>query len=157
VVSEEVDVGLPEGAEQGTETEDLGTGAAVASEEAVVAVASEEVGMTLDRREVVAATGAGVAVWATTVEASTTTVHLPAGSALPGLVGLVDLVDQVGMVLTAGGQVMVRLAVDLAAMAVTEDTSSERVQEVSTTGTQSGHDTKSFAIAPHKGMCKWVV
>jgi len=87
-----------------------------------------------------------VAVWATTVEASTTD-RLPAGTVLPDLVGLVD---QVGMVLLkAGAQVMVRPAVVvLVALAVTEDTSSERAQEVSTTETQSGHDTRSFAIAP---------
>lgn len=87
-----------------------------------------------------------MAVWATTVEASTTD-RLPAGTVLPDLVGLVD---QVGMVLLkAGAQVMVRPAVVvLVALAVTEDTSSERAQEVSTTETQSGHDTRSFAIAP---------
>jgi len=87
-----------------------------------------------------------VAVWATTVEASTTD-RLPAGTVLPDLV---DLVDLVGMVLLkAGAQVMVRPAVVvLVALAVTEDTSSERAQEVSTTETQSGHDTRSFAIAP---------
>jgi len=80
------------------------------------------------------------------VEASTTD-RLPAGTVLPDLVGLVD---QVGMVLLkAGAQVMVRPAVVvLVALAVTEDTSSERAQEVSTTETQSGHDTRSFAIAP---------
>jgi len=54
VVSGEVDVGLAEDV-GGMETEDSETGVAVASEEAEVA--SEEVGMTLDPQEVVAATG----------------------------------------------------------------------------------------------------
>lgn len=148
VVSVEVDVGLAEDVD--TETEDLETG--VVSEEAEVAVASE-VEMTLDPQEVVAATGAGVAVWATTVEEASTTDRLPAGTVLPDLV---DQLDQVGMVLTAGAQVMVRPAAAVA-LAETEDTSSERAQGVSTTETQSDHDIRSFAISLFKGMCKWVV
>jgi hypothetical protein len=42
-------------------------------------------------------------------------------------------------------------------MAETEDTSNERAQQVTTTGTQNDHDTRFFAIAPQQGMCKWVV
>ena len=87
--------------------------------------------------------------WATKVEGSTTAVRLLAGSQdLPDRV--VGLVDQVGMVLPA--------AAVLVGMAVTEDISNERAQEGSTTGTQSGHDTRYFfAIGPQQGMCKWVV
>lgn len=92
-------------------------------------------------------------VWATKVEGSTTA-RLPAGTVVP--LDLV-LVDQVGMVLPAGVQVTVLpaaavLAV-LVATVVTEEgiISNERVQEVSTTGTQSDSDTRCFAIAPYPG------
>lgn len=87
-------------------------------------------------------------VWATRVVDSTTA-HLPTDmeDLLDQVVGLVDQVDQVGLVaLLAGFQVMVPPAavglVVLVVMAVTEDISSERVREVSTTETQSGHDTR---------------
>lgn len=72
------------------------------------------------------------------------TVHLLTDS--EDLLDPVGLVDQVGLVLLAGVQVMVRPAavglVGLVVMAVTEDISSERVREVSTTETQSGHGTR---------------
>lgn len=98
-------------------------------------------------------------VWATTVEDSTTA-RLQAGTeACLDPVG--GPVDQVGMVLLAGVQVTAVLPLPAAAalvvMEVTEDISSERAQEVSTTGTQSAHDTRFLAIAPHQRMCKWVV
>jgi hypothetical protein len=81
---------------------------------------------------------------------------------LAGTEVLLDLVvgpvDQVGMVLPPEGQVTVPpVAVVLVGMAETEDTSNERAQQVTTTGTQNGHDTRFFAIAPQQGMCKWVV
>ena len=94
--------------------------------------------------------------WATKAEGSTTARLLAGTEVLLDLV--VGLVDQVGTVLLEG-QVMVppAAAVVLVGMAETEDTSNERAQEVSTTGTQNGHDTRFFAIAPQQGMCKWVV
>jgi hypothetical protein len=102
--------------------------------------------------------GVEVVVWATKAEDSTTARLLAGTEVLLDLV--VGLVDQVGMVLLEGleGQVTVPpVAVVLVGMAETEDTSNERAQEVSTTGTQNGHDTRFFAIAPQQGMCKWVV
>jgi hypothetical protein len=95
--------------------------------------------------------------WATKAEDSTTARLLGGTEVLLDLV--VGPVDQVGMVLPAEGQVSVPpvAVVVLVGIAETEDTSNERAQEVSTTGTQSGHDTRYFAIAPQQGMCKWVV
>lgn len=98
--------------------------------------------------------------WATKVEDSTTARLLAGTEVLLDLVlvGLVGRVDQVGMVLPAEGQVTVPpAAVVLVGMAETEDTSNERAQQVTTTGTQNDHDTRFFAIAPQQGMCKWVV
>jgi hypothetical protein len=84
-------------------------------------------------------------------------VRLLAGTEVP-LDLVVGLVDQVGMVLLAEAQVTVPpVVVVLVGMAETEDTSNERAQEVTTTGTQNGHDTRFFAITPQQGMCKWVV
>jgi len=135
VASVEVDVGMGEDAEEGSETE-------VASEVVEVAAASEAV-MTMDHREVEVAIGAEVAVWATKVDS--TTVHLPTG--------MEDLLDpavgpvvQVGMVLLAGVLGLVPpAAVVLADLEVIEDISSERAQEVTTTETQSGHGTRFVA------------
>jgi len=85
-----------------------------------------------------------VAVWATKVVDSTT-VHLPTGTE-DLLDPVVGPVVQVGMVLLAGVQVMdPPAAVVLVDMEVTEDISRERAQEVSTTGTQSGHGTRFVA------------
>jgi hypothetical protein len=101
-----------------------------------------------------------VVAWATKVEDSTTARLLAGTEVLLDLVlvGLVGRVDQVGMVLPAEGQVTVPpAAVVLVGMAETEDTSNERAQQVTTTGTQNDHDTRFFAIAPQQGMCKWVV
>ena len=82
--------------------------------------------------------GVGVVAWATKAEGSTTTVRLLAGTEvlLDPVVGPADQVGQVGMVLPAA-------AVPVG-MAVTEDTSNERSQEGSTTGTPSGHDIRFF-------------
>jgi hypothetical protein len=88
--------------------------------------------------------GVGVVVWATRVVDSMTD-HLPTDTEdlLDPVVALVGLVDQVGMVLLAGVQALVPpAAVGLVVMAVTEDISSGRVREVSTTETQSGHGTR---------------
>lgn len=87
-----------------------------------------------------------------------TTVHLPTDSE-DLLDPVVGLVDQVGMVLLAGVQVMVRpAAVGLVVMAVTEGISSERVLVVSTTEIQSGHGTRFDAnCTPHQVRCTWVV
>lgn len=143
------------GEEEDSETEEgLETEAAVDSEEAVAA--SGEAGMTLDHREVEVALGPEVVAWATKAEDSTTARLLAGTEVLLDLV--VGLVDQVGMDLPAEGQVSVPpVAVVLVGMAETEDTSNERAQEVTTIGTQNGHDTRLFAIAPQQGMCKWVV
>jgi len=146
VASVEAAVGSVEDAEEeGTVTEgDLETGAAVDSEAAEVAAALEEVGMTLDHREVVAI-GAGVVVWVTK-EVDSTMVRLPAGT--EDLLGLVDLVG----FLPAGVRALVPpAAVALAVMAVTEDISSERAQEVSTTETQSGHGSRFVASCTPRG------
>ena len=92
--------------------------------------------------------------WATKAEGSTT-VRLLAGTevlldpVVDPVVGPADQVGQVGMVLPAA-------AVPVG-MAATEDTSNERAQEGSTTGTPSGHDIRFFAMRPPSGMCKWVV
>ncbi len=76
--------------------------------------------------------------------------RLRAGLEVP-LDQAVGLVDQVGTVLLVGVQVSAPLeAVVLVVSAVTEDISSERVQEVLTTETPSGHDTRCFAIALHQ-------
>ena len=103
--------------------------------------------------------GVEVVAWATKAEGSTTARLLAGTEVLLGLVvGLVvGLVDQVGMVLPEGQVTVPPVAVVLVGMAETEDTSNERAQEVTTTGTQNGHDTRFFAIAPQQGMCKWVV
>ena len=93
--------------------------------------------------------------WATKAEDSTTARLLAGTEVLLDLV--VGLVDQVGMVLLEGQVTVPPVVVVLVGMAETEDTSNERAQEVSTTGTQNGHDTRFFAIAPQQGMCKWVV
>jgi len=100
-----------------------------------------------------------VAVWATKAEDSTTARLLAGTGVLLDQEDLVvGLVDQVGMVLLAEGQASVPPAVVvMVGMAETEDISNGRAQEVSTTGTQNGHDTRFFAIAPQQGMCKWVV
>ena len=93
--------------------------------------------------------------WATKAEGSTT-VRLLAGTEVlldpveDPVVGPADQVGQVGMVLPAAAAVPV-------GMAATEDTSNERAQEGSTTGTPSGHDIRFFAMRPPSGMCKWVV
>jgi hypothetical protein len=93
--------------------------------------------------------GAGVVVWATK-EVDSTKVRLPAGT--EDLLGLVDLVDLVGMVLLAGVRALVPpAAVALAVLAVTEDISSERAQEVSTTGTRSGPGTRFVASCTPRG------
>ncbi|KAH9999220.1 hypothetical protein BJV74DRAFT_176804 [Russula compacta] len=148
-----VDVDLAEDVGEDTETEeDSVTGLAVVSEVEAVA-ASEEAGMTLDRRGVEVAIGAGVVVWATTVEDSTTA-RLQAGTEAC-LDPVVGPVDQVGMVLLAGVQVTVLplpAAVALVVMEVTEDISSERAQEVSTTGTQSAHDTRFWQLHPSEDV-----
>lgn len=101
--------------------------------------------------------GAEVVAWATKAEGSATAARLLAGTEV--LLDLVvGLVDQVGMVLPEGQVLVPPVAVVLVGMAETEDTSNERAQqEVTTTGTQNGHDTRFFAIAPQQGMCKWVV
>ena len=99
--------------------------------------------------------GVEVVAWATKAEGSTTARLLAGTEVLLDLV--VGLVDQVGMVLLEGQVTVPLVAVVLVGMAETEDTSNERAQEVSTTGTQNGHDTRFFAIAPQQGMCKWVV
>jgi len=84
------------------------------------------------------------------VEDSTTARLLAGTEVLLDLV--VGLVDLVGMVLPVEAQVTaLPVAVALVGMVETEDTSNERAQEVSTTGTQNGHDTRFFAIAPHAG------
>lgn len=81
-------------------------------------------------------------VWASRVVDSTT-VHLPTDTEDLLDPVVVGLVDQVGLVLLAGVQVMVRpAAVGLVVLAVTEGISSERVRVVSTTETQSGHGTR---------------
>ena len=64
-----------------------------------------------------------------------------------GPVDQADLVGLVGMVLL--------VVVLLVGMAVTGDTSNERFQEDSTTGTPSGHDIRFFAMRPPSGICKW--
>jgi hypothetical protein len=101
-----------------------------------------------------------VVAWATKAEGSTT-VRLLAGTevlldpVVDPVVGPADQADQVGqvgMVLPAAA-----VAVPVVGMAVTEDTSNERSQEGSTTGTPSGHDIRFFAMRPPSGMCKWVV
>lgn len=154
VASVEADVVLAVGEEEDTETEeDLETEAVVDSEEA--AVASGEAGMTLDHREVEAATGVEVVAWATKAEGSTTARLLAGTEVLLDLV--VGQVDQVGMVLLEGQVTVPPVPVVLVGMVETEDTSNERAQEVTTTGTQNDHDTRFFAIAPQQGMCKWVV
>jgi hypothetical protein len=174
VASVEADVVLAAGEEEDSETEeDLETEAAVDSEEEVVA--SGEAGMTLDHREVEVATGScsdercgtcltftlevEVVAWATKAGDSMTARLLGGTEVLLDLV--VGPVDQVGMVLPAEGQVSVvppvAVAVVLVGIVETEDTSNERAQEVTTTGTQNGHDTRFFAIAPQQGMCKCVV
>ena len=103
--------------------------------------------------------GVEVAAWATKAEEGLTTARLLAGTEV--LLDLVvGLVDQVGMVLPVGqvtGPPVAVALVVLVGMAETEDTSNERAQEVTTTGTQNGHDTRFFAIAPQQGICKWVV
>jgi hypothetical protein len=100
--------------------------------------------------------GVEVVAWATKAEGSTTARLLAGTEVLLDLV--VGLVDQVGMVLPEGQVTVPPVAVALVGMAETEDTSNERAQqEVTTTGTQNGHDTRFFAIAPQQGMCKWVV
>jgi len=142
--AEAVVVDLVEDAEEGLEiVEDLETGEAVVSGVVEAAAASEEVGTTLDHREVEVATGVGAVVWASRAVDSMTD-HLLTDS--EDLLDPVGLVDQVGLVLLAGVQVMVRPAavglVVLVVMAVTEDISSERVREDSTTETQSGHGTR---------------
>jgi hypothetical protein len=102
------------------------------------------------------ALGVEVEAWVSKVEDSTTA-RLLAGTEVL-LDPVVGRADQVGMVLPAEGQVTVPpVAVVLVGMAETEDFSNERAQEGSTTGTQNGHDTRLFAIAPQQGMCKWVV
>ena len=76
--------------------------------------------------------------------------HLLAGT--EALLDLVGLVGQVGMVLPVEGQegqvTAPPVVVVLVGMVETEDTSNERAKEVTTTGTQNGHDTRFFAIAP---------
>jgi hypothetical protein len=101
--------------------------------------------------------GVGVVAWATKAEDSTMARLLGGTEVLLDLV--VGPVDQVGMVLQAEeGQAMVPpVVVVLVGIVETEDTSSERAQEVTTIGIQNGHDTRFFAIAPQQGMCKWVV
>lgn len=102
--------------------------------------------------------GVEVVAWATKAEDSTTARLLGGTEVLLDLV--VGLVDQVGMVLPAEGQGQVTVppvAVVLVGMAETEDTSNERAQQVSTTGTQNDHDTRFFAITPQQGICKWLV
>ena len=70
------------------------------------------------------------------------TVHLPTDTE-DLLDPVVGLVDQVGSVLLARVQALVPpVAMGLVVMAVTEDISSGRVREVSTTETQSGHGTR---------------
>jgi hypothetical protein len=173
VASVEVAVGLAEDAEGSETEEDLEIAVAVVSE---VVVASEEAEMTLVQGVEVAigscsaglcgtdltltltlpvcfSLGVGVADWATKAVDSMTADRLPAGSeVLRDLV--VGPVDQVGLVLPVGAQDSVLPAVGMVA---TEDISSARAQEVSTTGTPSDHDTRFLAVSPHQGMCKWAV
>jgi len=113
-----------------------------------VAVASEVTGTTLDRREVEGASGAGVAVWDTKVEDSTTTARLRAGLEVPLDQAVVGLVALVGTVLLVG--VLVTAPLEVVDLEVNEDISSERVQEGMTTETLSGRDSRCFAIAPHQ-------
>jgi len=154
VASVGADAVLAEGEEEGSETEeDLETEVVEVSEEAA---ASEAAVMTLDPREEVVATGAEVAAWATKAEDSTTTARLQAGlEVLPDLV--VGLVDQVGMVLLGVGQATVppaaAVGVVMVGMAETEDISNERAQEVTTIGTQNGHDTRFFCNCTPAGGC----
>jgi hypothetical protein len=101
-----------------------------------------------------------VAAWATKAAEVSTTVSLLAGTEVlldpvvgqAGPVDQADQVDQVGLV----GMVLPAVVL-LVGMAVTGDTSNERAQEDSTTGTPSGHDIRFFAMRPPSGMCKWVV
>jgi hypothetical protein len=94
--------------------------------------------------------GAEVAGWATKAEVSTTA-RLPAGTEE-------DLLGLVGMVLPEWVRDMVLPAVvALVVTVVIEAISNERAQEVSTTGTRSGRDTKCTAMAPNQGICMWVV
>jgi hypothetical protein len=80
-------------------------------------------------------------------------VRLQAGTEVP-----LGQVDQVGMVLPAGVQATVLPAAAEAPVVsvVTEDISNERVQVVSTTGTQSGRDTRCLAIAPDQLICNFL-
>jgi hypothetical protein len=97
--------------------------------------------------------GAEAAVWDTKVEVSMM-VRLQAGTEVP-----LGQVDQVGMVLPAGVRVTAlpaEAAEALVVTVVTEDISNERVQEVSTTGTQSDHDTRCLAIAPDQLICNFL-
>jgi len=138
--------------EEGTVTEAvLATGVEAAS--AVEVVEASEAAMTLDRREVEVVIGAEAAVWGTKVEVSMM-VRLQAGSEVP-----LGQVDQVGMVLPAGVRVSAlpaEAAEALVVTVVTEDISNERAQEVSTTGTQSDHDTRCLAIAPDQLICNFM-
>src|SRR6266849_2495099 len=86
--------------------------------------------------------GVEVVAWATKAE-DLASARLLAGAEVR-LELVVGPVDQVGMVLPAEGQVSVppvAVAV-LVGIADTEDTSNERAQEVTTTGTQNDHDTR---------------
>jgi hypothetical protein len=92
--------------------------------------------------------------WATKAEGSTTA-HLQAGTEvlLDPVVGPADQADQADQVDQVGqvGMVLLAAAVLPVGMAVTEDTSNERAQEGSTTGTPSGHDIRFFAMRPPEG------
>ena len=94
--------------------------------------------------------GAGVAVWDTKVEDSTTA-RLRAGMQVPLDQAVVYLAVLVGTVLLVGVLVTAPLeAVVLVVTGVTEDISSERVQEDLTTETLSGRDSRCLAIALHQ-------
>lgn len=71
-----------------------------------------------------------------------------AGLEVPLDQAVVGLVVLVGTVLLVGVQVSALL--EAVVMAVTEDISSERVQEDLTTETLSGRDSRCFSIAPHQ-------
>jgi hypothetical protein len=93
---------------------------------------------------------AGVVVWDTKVEDSTTArlragMEVPLDQAVVGLVGLVGTVLLVGVLVTAPLEAVVQVVT-----AVTEDISSERVQEDLMTETPSGRDSRCFAIAPQQ-------
>ncbi|KAI9462152.1 hypothetical protein F5148DRAFT_234557 [Russula earlei] len=159
VASVEVDVGLAEDAEGMRTEEDLETGVVTFEVAVSFRGGRDDFGSPRGggyrfvfmrrgtRTSLTMLIGEGEPVWATKAEGSTTA-PLRAGMGVRVRVQedpVVGLVYQVGTVLLAGVQVMVLQAVGLGAMAVDEDTSNERAQEDSTTGTQKGHDTRFFA------------